>query len=147
MAKFRFRLEAALRLAERSLEEQQRLLAEEIQKHFSLQKACQDQERVWQFALLGQEEACRTSPQDLGLWQSFTQKQIELLRYIAEEAAQQEKVVTQQRQRLLEAHQDTEKLKKLKEKQRAVFNLKEQRREQAVLDEAGQIMFGRRSSL
>ncbi len=147
MAKFRFRLEAALRLAERSLEEQQRLLAEEIQKHFSLQKACRDQERVWQFALLGQEEACRTSPQDLGLWQSFTQKQIELLRYIAEEAAQQEKVVTQQRQRLLEAHQDTEKLKKLKEKQRAVFNLKEQRREQAVLDEAGQIMFGRRSSL
>ncbi len=147
MAKFRFRLEAALRLAERSLEEQQRLLAEEIQKHLSLQKACQDQERVWQFALQGQEEACRTSPQDLGLWQSFTQKQIELLRYIAEEAAQQEKVVTQQRQRLLEAHQDTEKLKKLKEKQRAVFNLKEQRREQAVLDEAGQIMFGRRSSL
>ncbi|ACL22154.1 hypothetical protein Dhaf_4146 [Desulfitobacterium hafniense DCB-2] len=147
MAKFRFRLEAALRLAERSLEEQQRLLAQEIQKHFSLQKACQDQERVWQFALLGQEEACRTSPQDLGLWQSFTQKQIELLRYIAEEVSQQEKVVTQQRQRLLEAHQDTEKLKKLKEKQRAVFNLKEQRREQAVLDEAGQIMFGRRSSL
>ncbi|KTE91990.1 flagellar protein FliJ [Desulfitobacterium hafniense] len=147
MAKFRFRLEAALRLAERSLEEQQRLLAEEIQKHLSLQKACQDQERVWQFALQGQEEACRTSPQDLGLWQSFTQKQIELLRYLAEEVAQQEKVVTQQRQRLLEAHQDTEKLKKLKEKQRAVFNLKEQRREQAVLDEAGQIMFGRRSSL
>ncbi|CDX03111.1 Flagellar FliJ protein [Desulfitobacterium hafniense] len=147
MAKFRFRLEAALRLAERSLEEQQRLLAQEIQKHFSLQKACQDQERVWRFALQDQEEACRTSPQDLGLWQSFTQKQIELLRYIAEEVAQQEKVVTQQRQRLLEAHQDTEKLKKLKEKQRAVFNLKEQRREQAVLDEAGQIMFGRRSSL
>ncbi|EHL04585.1 putative flagellar export protein FliJ [Desulfitobacterium hafniense DP7] len=147
MAKFRFRLEAALRLAERSLEEQQRLLAQEIQKHFSLQKACQDQERVWQFALLGQEEACRTSPQDLGLWQSFTQKQIELLRYIAEEVSQQEKVVIQQRQRLLEAHQDTEKLKKLKEKQRAAFNLKEQRREQAVLDEAGQIMFGRRSSL
>lgn len=147
MAKFRFRLEAALRLAERSLEEQQRLLAQEIQKHFSLQKACQDQENVWQFALQGQEEACRTSPQDLGLWQSFTQKQIELLRYIAEEVSQQEKVVTQQRQRLLEAHQDTEKLKKLKEKQRAVFNLKEQRREQAVLDEAGQIMFGRRSSL
>ncbi|TWH60065.1 flagellar FliJ protein [Desulfitobacterium sp. LBE] len=147
MAKFRFRLEAALRLAERSLEEQQRLLAQEIQKHFSLQKARQAQERVWQFALEGQEEACRTSPQDLGLWQSFTQKQIELLRYIAEEVSQQEKVVTQQRQRLLEAHQDTEKLKKLKEKQRAVFNLKEQRREQAVLDEAGQIMFGRRSSL
>ncbi|SHN81019.1 flagellar FliJ family protein [Desulfitobacterium chlororespirans] len=147
MAKFRFRLEAALRLAERSLEEQQRLLAQEIQKHLSLQKVCQDQENVWQFALQGQEEACRTSPQDLGLWQSFTQKQIELLRYIAEEVSQQEKVVTQQRQRLLEAHQDTEKLKKLKEKQRAVFNLKEQRREQAVLDEAGQIMFGRRSSL
>lgn len=147
MAKFRFRLEAALRLAERSLEEQQRLLAQEIQKHLSLQKACQDQENMWRFALQGQEEACRTSPQDLGLWQSFTQKQIELLRYIAEEVSQQEKVVTQQRQRLLEAHQDTEKLKKLKEKQRAVFNLKEQRREQAVLDEAGQIMFGRRSSL
>lgn len=147
MAKFRFRLEAALRLAERSLEEQQRLLAQEIQKHFSLQKACQDQERVWQFALQGQEEACRTSPQDLGRWQSFTQKQIELLRYIAENVSQQEKVVTQQRQRLLEAHQDTEKLKKLKEKQRAVFNHKEQRREQAVLDEAGQIMFGRRNSL
>ncbi|WP_019851140.1 flagellar FliJ family protein [Desulfitobacterium sp. PCE1] len=147
MAKFRFRLEAALRLAERSLEEQQRLLAQEIQKLSSLQKACQNQEKVWQFALQGQEEACRTSPQDLSLWQIFSQKQIELLRQIEKEVSQQEWVVAQQRQRLLEAHQDAEKLKKLKEKQRVVFNLKEQRREQAVLDEAGQIIFGRRNSL
>lgn len=147
MAKFRFRLEAALRLAERSLEEQQRVLAQEIQKLTRLQKAYLDQERVWQVALEGQKEACQNSPQDLGLWQIFTQKQLELLREREKEVSQQDKVVTQERQRLLEVHQDAEKLKKLKEKQRTLFNLKEQRREQAVLDEAGQIIFGRRNSL
>ena len=147
MARFRFRLEAALGLAQRSLEEQQRLLAQELQKLTSLQMACQDQEQVWQFALQGQEEACRTSPQDLGHWQIYSQKQLELLRQREKEVAQQEKVVTLQRQRLLEAHKDAEKLKKLKEKKRVLFNLKEQRREQAVLDEAGQIIFGRRNSL
>lgn len=147
MAKFRFRLEAALRLAERSLEEQQRLLAQEIQKLTRLQKAYQDQERVWQFALEGQKDACQSSPQDLGLWQVFTQKQLELLREREKEVYQQDMVVTRRRQQLLEAHQDAEKLKKLKEKQRTLFNLKEQRREQAVLDEAGQIIFGRRNSL
>lgn len=147
MAKFRFRLEAALRLAERSLEEQQKLLAQELQKLSILQKAYQDQEQAWQFALEGQKEACNNSPQDLPLWQMFSQKQLNLLRQIEKEVAQQETVVTLQRQKLLKAHQEAEKLKKLKEKQKVLFNLKEQRREQAVLDEAGQIIFGRRNSL
>ncbi|MGE4271317.1 MAG: flagellar FliJ family protein [Desulfitobacterium sp.] len=146
MPRFKFRLEAALGLAKRSLEEQQRRLAHETQKLFQLQEASQEQERVWQFALKGQKEACQSSPQDLGLWQTFTQKQLELLRQREKEVLQQEDIVERQRERLLEAHQDSEKLKKLKEKKRLVFNLKEQRREQAVLDEAGQIIFGRRNS-
>ena len=147
MAKFKFRLEAALRIAERTLEEQQRLLALEIKELTRRKKVYDDQNQILQLAIEGQREACRNAPQDLGIWQKFTQKQQELLRQREKEVAQQEIAVNEQRQRLLEAHQDTEKLSKLKEKQKMIFNLKEQRREQAVLDEAGQIIFGRRNSL
>lgn len=46
-----------------------------------------------------------------------------------------------QRLRVRNAHQEQEKLKKLKEKQEAAFWLKEQRREQKALDETGQVIF------
>ena len=145
MARFKFRLEAALRLAERALEEQQRRLAIELEKHYTLQVRCRNQEQTWQLALVGQKEAGKSSPQDLGLWQNFARRQFELLRRAERETYQQEQVVLEQRKSLLEAHRDVEKLKKLKEKQKNLFNLIEQRREQVILDEAGQVIFGRRN--
>jgi len=145
MPRFKFRLEAALRLAARNLEEQQRLLALELEKLFTLQARCREQEKTWQLALEGQKEAGMNSPQDLGRWQTFARKQLELLRLIEREILQQGQVVAEQRQRLLEAHQEAEKLKKLKEKQKAQYDLTEQRREQAILDEAAQVIFRRRN--
>lgn len=143
MPKFKFRLEAALRLAERAFEEQQRCLAFELEKFNALQTRCREQEKSWQIALEGQREAGRRTPQDLGLWQGFAQKQFEYLRLIEHETAQQGQVVLEKRQCLLKAHQETEKLKKLEEKKKALFFLAEQRREQAILDEAGQVIFRR----
>lgn len=145
MPRFKFRLEAALRLAKRQLEDQQRLLAIELEKLYTLQSRCREQEKNWQLALEGQKEAGRKSPQDLGLWQHFASKQLDRLRLTEWETQQQEQVVSEQRQHLLEAHQDAEKLKKLKEKKQAQFKLAEQRREQMILDEAGQVIFGRRN--
>lgn len=145
MPRFKFRLEAALRLAKRQLEEQQRLLAIELEKLYTLQARCQEQEKSWQLALVGQREAGMNSPQDLGLWQTYARKQLERLRLIEREILQQEQLIIVQRQHLLEAHQEAEKLKKLKEKQKAQFDLTEQRREQVILDEAGQVIFGRRN--
>jgi flagellar FliJ protein len=145
MPRFKFRLEAALRLAERNLEEHQRLLALELEKLHTLQARWKEQEKSWQLALEGQREAGLNSPQDLGHWQIFAQKQLERLRLLERETSQQELVVEQQRLHLLEAHQEAEKLVKLKERQKAQFDLAEQRREQAILDEAGQVIFGRRN--
>lgn len=147
MLRFRFRLEAALRLAEQALEDEQRRLAAELQKLYTLQVRSREQANAWQLALEGQREAGKHSPQDLGMWQSFAQKQLERLRTIERKITQQEEVVRTQRQRLLEAHQEAEKLQKLKEKQKAEYDLAEQRREQRILDEAGQVVFRRKQEL
>lgn len=143
MPKFKFRLEAALSLAERALEEKQRCLALELEKFNRLQARCREQEKSWQIALKGQKEAGRHSPHDLGQWQSFAQKQFEVLRLLERETAQQGQVVLEKRQALMIVHQETEKLKKIKGKQKAKFILAEQRKEQGILDEAGQIIFRR----
>lgn len=147
MARFKFRLEAPLRLAQKTLEEEQRLLAQEQKKLLQLQEEYLMQYKEWEFALQGQREASLNTPQDLGLWQVFSQKQLELLRLKEVEVAQQEDVTALQRQKLMEAHQNKEKLKKLRARQEAEFNLTEQRREQAVIDEAGQNTFRRRNTL
>lgn len=145
MPKFKFRLEAALRLTIRNIEEQQRLLAIELEKLFALQARAREQEKSWQLALEGQKEAGTNSPRDLGLWQTFAHKQLERLRLTERETTQQGQIVAQQRQHLLEAHRETKKLQKLKERQKVQFDLSEQRREQAILDEAGQVIFRRRN--
>ncbi len=144
MARFKFRLETPLRLAQKTLEEEQRLLAQEEKKLLQLQEEYVWQHKEWELALQGQREASINSPQDLGLWQLFSHKQLELLRLKEVEVAQQEEVTTLQRQKLMEAHQNKEKLKKLRARREAEFNLMEQRREQAVIDEAGQNTFRRR---
>jgi flagellar protein FliJ len=145
MPRFKFRLEAALRLAERALEDQQRRLAIELEKLHTLQARCRERETNYQLSLEGQQNAGKNAPQDLARWQTFACKQLELLRSAERETSQQEKVVALERQHLIEAHQEKEKLQKLKEKQKAQFDLTEQRREQVILDEAGQVIFGRRN--
>lgn len=147
MARFKFRLEAPLRIAQKTLEEEQRILAQEEQKLLQVKDEYFRQQREWEKALEGQREASLKSPQDLGLWLQFSQRQLELLKLKEEEVAQQEEVTALQRQKLIEAHQNKEKLEKLRARQEAEFNLMEQRREQAVLDEAGQNNFRRRNTL
>ena len=143
MPRFKFRLEAALRLAERALEEERRRLAEECEALRLKQIACTQQEIAWRLALDGQREAGIHEPQSLGRWQEYAVLQLKRLRGFQHEVVLQEERVEQQRLQVLEVHQEREKLKKLKGKQEAAFWIKEQRREQQVLDEAGQVIFNR----
>lgn len=143
MPRFKFRLEAALRLFERELEKERRRLAEEVDRLRQLHVACTELEEQWQRALAGQKEAGIREPQRLGSWQMYAVSRLKQLRELETELALQEKLVEGQRLRVRTAHQEQEKLKKLKVKQEAAFWLKEQRREQNVLDEAGQVIFRR----
>jgi flagellar FliJ protein len=144
MPQFNFRLEAPLRLAERELENERRHLAKEIEILHQKQRLCEDKEQQWQRALEGQREASSREPERLGIWQAYGVKLLQQLRILQRESALQEKVVEEQRIRVKSAHQEQEKLTKLKEKQEAAFWLKEQRREQNALDEAGQVIFIRK---
>ncbi|HVJ49545.1 flagellar export protein FliJ [Desulfitobacterium sp.] len=141
MPRFKFRLEAALRLAEQELENERRRLAEELNIFYHLQAACIDKEKQWQGALKGQKEAGIREPEKLGSWQVYAVSLHKQFRELQQELAVQEKVVEEQRLCVRTAHQEQEKLRKLKEKQEAAFWLKEQRREQNILDEAGQVIF------
>lgn len=141
MPQFKFRLEAPLRLAKRELENERRSLAQELEKLHQKQELCRDKEKQWQRALEGQREAGLQEPKRLGSWQVYAVSLHQQLRKLQQELALQEKVVDEQRLRVIKAHQEQEKFKKLKEKQEAVFWLNEQRREQKALDEAGQVIF------
>ena len=143
MPRFKFRLEPALSIAERTLEEKQRVLAQELEKLTLLQEHCRVQEHSWQEALVGQKEALGNALQDLGRWQQFAQYQFECLRRLEGQTEEQEHVVLEKRRDLLEAHKEVEKLSKLKEKRKTHFMLAEERREQMVIDEAGQMIFRR----
>src|SRR5690554_4462816 len=101
MARFKFRLEAPLRIAQKTLEEEQRILAQEEQKLLQVKDEYFRQQREWEKALEGQREASLKSPQDLGLWLQFSQRQLELLKLKEEEVAQQEEVTALQRQKLI----------------------------------------------
>ncbi|AHF07785.1 flagellar FliJ family protein [Desulfitobacterium metallireducens] len=141
MPQFKFRLDAPLRLAERELENERRCLAKELEKLHQKKTFCIDKEKQWQKALEGQREAGLKEPEHLGSWQEYAVSLLQQLRKLQQELELQEKVVDVQRLRVRNAHQEQEKLKKLKEKQEAAFWLKEQRREQKALDETGQVIF------
>lgn len=144
MPRFKFRLEAPLRLTERELDNERRSLAKEFEKLQQMQALCLEKEKQWQNALQGQKDAGIKAPETLGRWQGYSLSLHQQLRKLQSELARQEKVVSRQRQRVKKAHQEQEKLRKLKVKKEAAFWLKEQRREQQVLDEAGQVIFIRR---
>lgn len=140
MPRFRFRLAASLRLAEQELEERQRLLADEIRRREEILARRDDQEKVYLEGIEGQRQAGCSEPERLGYWQKFCVDQLAKLRELDEELKQQTERVEKARQELFKAHQEKEKFRRLKAKRWLAFQLQEQRREQALLDEAGQII-------
>lgn len=143
MARFRFRLEASLRLAEQALEAAQREFAQEGQRWQALVKACAIQQEHFDEAQEGQREAGRHRPSDLGIWQIFALEQRKRLRQCDAERLEQELVMENARCILLEAHREVEKFRRLKEKQTKAFLLAELQKEQKVLDETGQVLYWR----
>jgi len=140
MAKFHFRLEASLRLAEQALEKAQREFAQEAQLWKTLVEACEIQQEHFNDAQEGQRDAGRHRPEELGIWQLFALEQQRRLRQCNAELRKQELIMEKARHILLEAHREVEKLERLKEKQTKAFQLAESQKEQKILDETGQIL-------
>lgn len=141
MPKFRFRLEARLRLAEIALDRELRHLAQEVQKLKQLEYERNRCENTWRQAVAGQRTAGLTSPRDLGTWQKYAQNCLKLLRLKETEVQKQAQTVQKCREELAEAHREAEKFRRLQEKQLKLFRLAEEKREQKILDEAGQVLY------
>ncbi|MDR3288300.1 MAG: flagellar export protein FliJ [Peptococcaceae bacterium] len=141
MAVFRFRLRASLKLADQALQRTEQRLAEELQKL----NAFKENQWMWQKrlrdALREKKAAGQTAPAELGRWQAYTQRCDQSLRSAQEQMKKQEEVVIEARQAVLEANREVEKLKRLKEKQWRAFLEEEQKKEQKILDETGQILY------
>lgn len=147
MARFRFRLEASLHLAEQALETGQREFAQELQTWNIRLDACELQEERFNAAQEGQREAGRHQPDELGIWQLFASEQQRRLNLCKEELKQQELILEKARHVLLEAHREVEKFERLKEKQAKAFQLAELQKEQKILDETGQILHWRQNTI
>lgn len=146
MARFHFRLDASLRLAEQALKAAQRVFALEVQRWQILVKACAVLQTAFKDAQAGQREAGRNRPEDLGVWRVYAEEQLRRLRQKEKECREQEEVMEAARRVLLEAHREVEKFSRLKEKQRKAFELEEARKEQKVLDETGQVLHWRQQN-
>jgi len=144
MARFRFRLEASLRLTEQALETAQRVFAQEVQHWQKLVKTCAIQQERFNTAQEGQRDAGRHRPEELGMWQIFVLEQLRRLRQGEAERLEQERVMENARRLLLEAHREVEKFRRLKEKQAKAFQLAESQKEQKILDETGQVLHWRK---
>lgn len=143
MARFKFRLEASLSLAEQALESAQRELAEEVRRWQACKLARAAQRENLLTAQEEQRDAARQHPENLELCQIFAHEQQTRLRQCETRLCEQEKVMEKARGRLLTAHQDVEKFRRLKEKQVKAFLLAEAQKEQKILDETGQILYWR----
>ncbi|MHB1406736.1 MAG: flagellar export protein FliJ [Desulfitobacteriaceae bacterium] len=141
MPKFRFRLEATLRLAELALEEGLRRLALEVKRMQELQQERDVRVDAWTKAVAGQRLAGINTPEDLGLWQRYAHTCVQFVRAKEKELLGQEEKVKKCREELAEAYREAEKFRRLKEKQLRLFRLAEDKREQKILDEAGQVLF------
>lgn len=146
MARFRFRLEASLQLAEKALETIQREFAQAVQRLEVCVKATVRQQERFTQAEEGQREAGRQRPEELGMWQIFVLEQKKRLRQCELEQVEQEQVMESVRCRLLEAHREMEKFRRLKEKQAKAFQMAELQKEQKLLDETGQILHWRQQN-
>ena len=143
MARFRFRLEASLRIAGQALETAQRTFAQEVQHWKTLVEACKKQQAKFNDAQEGQRDAGRHRPQELGLWQIFVSEQQRRLHQGIEELREQELIMENARHILMEAHREVEKFERLKEKLTKAFELAELQKEQKILDETGQVLHWR----
>lgn len=143
MARFRFRLEASLRLAVKALETAQREFALEVQRWTTLVKAYEIQNEHFNAAQEGQRDAGRHRPEELGIWQLFASEQQRRLYQCNEQLSQQVLILENARHILLEAHREVEKLERLKEKLTKAFQLAELQKEQKILDETGQVLHWR----
>jgi len=141
MAGFNFRLEASLSLAEQALAEAERQLARELQRQIALQRLRDDCADLWHQALAGQRGASETHPQELGRWQAYTRFRFAELQRTEQSLQDQNTKVAAARMTVADAYREAEKLRRLRAKELAAFRLAEQRREQKILDEAGQIGF------
>ncbi|MDR3600709.1 MAG: flagellar export protein FliJ [Desulfosporosinus sp.] len=146
MARFLFRLEASLRLAEQVLETAQRKYAQEIQHWQACVKAYTLQEERLFEAQEGQRDAGRQRPEELGNWQLFALDQQLQLRQCEAEQQEQEGIMELARHDLGEAHREVEKFRRLKEKQVKAFLWAELQKEQKILDETGQILHWRQQN-
>ena len=145
MARFHFRLEASLRLAERALEKAQREFAFEAQRWRNLVEACEIQQGRFKEAQEGQRDAGRHRPIELGTWQLFAAEQQRRLQQCIEAQSKQERIMENARHILLEAHREVEKLERLREKQAKAFQIAELQKEQKILDENGQVLHWRQN--
>lgn len=143
MARFHFRLEASLRLAEQALETAQREFAQEVQRWRTLAEACKIQQIQFNDAQEGHRDAGRHRPIELGIWQIYAAEQQRRLHQCIEALRTQEQIMENVRHILLEAHREVEKLERLKEKQTKAFQLAELQKEQKILDETGQVLHWR----
>lgn len=146
MARFRFRLEASLQLAEQALEAAQREFAQELQRLEVCNKACALQQERFDQAEEGQRDAGRLRPEELGIWQIYVSEQKRRLRQCESEQLKQETVLEQSRHLLLEMHREVEKFQRLKEKQTKAFLAAEMQKEQKILDETGQVLHWRQQN-
>jgi len=140
MARFRFRLEASLRIAEQALETAQRTFAQEVQLWKNLVEACELQQVQFNDGQEGQREAGRHRPDELGLWQLFVSEQQLRLHQCKAELSEQELMMEKARHTLMETHREVEKLEHLKEKMAKAFEVAELQKEQKILDETGQVL-------
>lgn len=145
MARFSFRLEASLHLAEQALETAQVEFAQEVQRWKLLVTARELQKEKFNNAQEGQREAGRHRPEELGTWQLFAAEQQRRLHQGNLELRKQELSMENARHVLLEAHREEEKLVRLKEKQAKAFQVVELQKEQKILDETGQVLHWRKT--
>lgn len=146
MARFRFRLDASLRLAEQKLDNARRALAEELRVLDDCVRRRDLQSERYAEGLVGKREDALAHPERLGSWQIYCTDQLIRLRELEDKVKLQRKAVEAARQRVYLAHQECEKFRRLKEKRWLAFVQEERRKEQAALDEAGQIISWRRKN-
>ena len=144
MVQPKFRLEAKLSILKSTLERNQMQLATELRK---LREYCQDLEcqiEILNQAFDGQVRAGQSSPLDLGLWHTYTQRQLTELEKRKGICVEQEFRVQHARNEVLEVYTECKKLERIKQKQAQAYIIKESKREQAIQDETGQIFSSRK---
>ncbi|MCO1601307.1 flagellar export protein FliJ [Desulfosporosinus nitroreducens] len=140
MARFRFRLDASLQLAQQFLESAQRKYALEMKRWQACLLAFEAQKGRYYEAQENQRDAGRHRPEELRICQVFALEQRRRLDQCEAIRKEQELVMDNARRCLLEAHREVEKYERLKEKQATAFRVLELQKEQKILDETGQVL-------